>query len=72
MISMDCRRCPARPAGCEGCIVSLLVGENLQVDDLSQESCGYVLEPEIKSAIDVLREVGMVTTVEILAASDAA
>lgn len=72
MISMDCMDCPARPGGCEGRIVSLLLGEKVQVDDLSQESCGYVLEPEIKSAIEVLREVGMVTTVEIVAAFDAA
>lgn len=72
MISMDCADCPARPEGCEGCIVSLLVGEKSQLDDFSEESCGYVLEPEIRKAIEVLREVGMVTTVEILAGSEAA
>lgn len=72
MVSMDCAGCPARPGGCEGCIVSLLLGEKSQVDDISAESCGYVLEPDIKAAIEVLREVGMVTTVEIMAANDAA
>lgn len=72
MISMDCTGCPARPGDCEGCIVSLLIDGKLQVDDLSEESCGYVLQPEIRAAIEVLREVGMVTAVEILAANDAA
>ena len=72
MISMDCAECPARSEGCEGCIVSLLVGEKGQVDGFFEESCGYVLEPEIRSAIEVLRELGMVTTLEILAGSEAA
>lgn len=72
MISMDCADCPARPEGCEGCIISLLIGEKSQVDDLSEESCGYVLEPEIRSAIEVLRELGMVTTLQILTEFEAA
>ncbi|MGN0101958.1 MAG: hypothetical protein ACI39C_13565 [Dietzia sp.] len=72
MLSMDCARCPASPATCEGCIVSVLWGENPLVDDLSPESCGYVLDPEVRSAIDVLRAAGMVTSIEILAADTAA
>lgn len=72
MFTMDCSRCPARPASCGGCIISVLEGEELQVDDLSPESCGYVLEPEVRRAIDVLREAGMVSTVEILGTDVAA
>lgn len=72
MVSMDCARCPAGPGICEGCIVSLLLGENRLVDDLSPESCGYVLDPEVRTAIDVLRVAGMVTSIDILAAETAA
>ncbi|WP_271799586.1 hypothetical protein [Dietzia maris] len=42
------------------------------MDELSPKSCGYVLDPEVREAIDVLREVGMVSTVEILGADVAA
>ena len=42
------------------------------MDELAPESCGYVLDPEVREAIDVLREVGMVSTVEILGADVAA
>ena len=72
MISMDCAGCPARSEGCEGCIVSMLLGEKSQADDIFEEPCGYVLEPEIQSAIEVLREVGMVTNVEIVTGTRAA
>ena len=72
MVSMDCARCPAGPGNCEGCIVSLLLGENRLVDDLSPESCGYVLDPDVRTAIDVLRVAGMVTSIDILAAETAA
>ncbi|AVM64984.1 hypothetical protein C3V38_12035 [Dietzia sp. oral taxon 368] len=72
MVSMDCARCPAVAGDCEGCIVSLLLGEKDQVDELSPESCGYVLDPEVRTAIDVLRAVGMVTSIDILAAETAA
>lgn len=72
MFSMDCAACPNGPGGCDGCIVSFLLGESSQVEDVSVESCGYVLPPEVRSAIEVLREVGMVTTVEIVASYDAA
>ncbi|MCT1517032.1 hypothetical protein [Dietzia cercidiphylli] len=43
-----------------------------QVDALSEESCGYVLEPEVRSAIEVLMELGMVSSVEIMASETAA
>lgn len=72
MFSLDCARCPARPGRCEGCIVSVLLSENPLLDGLSEESCGYVLEPDVRSAIEVLIEVGMVSTVEIVATNTAA
>ena len=72
MFSLDCARCPARPGQCEGCIVSVLLSENPLVDELSEESCGYVLEPAVRSAIEVLLEVGMVSSVEIVATNTAA
>lgn len=72
MVSMDCGRCPVRPRECEGCVVALLLGESPQVDELSEESCGYVLSPDVRSAIEVLMEVGMVSSVEILDAHTAA
>lgn len=52
--------------------MSLLAAEEAQFDALSEESCGYILEPEVRSAIEVLMEVGMVSTVEIMAAHTAA
>lgn len=72
MFSLDCARCPARPGQCEGCIVSVLFSENLQLDELSEESCGYVLEPAVRSAIEVLMDVGMVSRVQIMAINTAA
>lgn len=72
MMSMDCARCPAGPGDCEGCIVSLLLGENSLVGGLTPESCGYVLDPEVRAAIDVLRAAGMVRSIDILAAETAA
>lgn len=72
MFSLDCAQCPARPGQCEGCIVSVLFSDYSLLDELSEESCGYVLEPEVRSAIEVLMEVGMVSTVEIMAAHTAA
>ncbi|MFN3339693.1 MAG: hypothetical protein ACK40Z_08355 [Dietzia sp.] len=72
MFSMDCARCPARPRQCEDCVVSMLFSDESQVDALSEESCGYVLEPEVRSAIEVLMELGMVSIVEIMAAERAA
>ena len=72
MLSIDCGACPAAPRGCEGCIVAFLESDNLQVDELSPESCGFVLPPEVRAAIEVLRDVGMVSSVEILAAFPAA
>lgn len=72
MVTMDCTRCPAGPRDCEGCPVSVLMSENLQVDELSEESCGYVLPPGIRSAVEVLLEVGVVSTVEIMAVEAAA
>lgn len=72
MFTMDCSRCPARPASCGGCIISVLEAGDVQVDDLSPESCGYVLDPEVRRAIDLLREAGMISTVEILGVGAAA
>lgn len=72
MFSMDCERCPARPRRCEGCLVSLLLREESQVDVLSEESCGYVLDSEVRAAIELLMDVGMVSEVEIMAANTAA
>lgn len=72
MFSMDCGRCPARPGRCDGCIVSVLLSDEPLVDELSEESCGYILEPAVRSAIEVLMAVGMVSSVEIMAAYPAA
>lgn len=72
MLSMDCARCPARPLGCDGCVVAVLLSSSPQADRLSEESCGYVLDPEVRSAIEVLLEVGVVSEVEIVAARTAA
>ena len=72
MFSMDCARCPARPAACDGCIVTLLGVGNPQVEEFSAEPCGYVLDPEVREAIDVLRAVGMVSTLEIVGSDVAA
>ncbi|MET3859637.1 hypothetical protein ABIE38_000534 [Dietzia sp. 2505] len=72
MFSMDCSRCPVRPRRCEDCVISVLFSEESQVDALSEESCGYVLEPDVRSAIEVLMELGMVSSVEIVASETAA
>lgn len=72
MLSMDCGRCPAGPRACEGCIITELLREEPLVDDLSEESCGYVLTPEVRSAIQVLLEVGVVSEIRILASGAAA
>lgn len=72
MFTMDCARCPVGPAACDGCIIPVLEVGKSQVDELSPDSCRYVLDPEVREAIDVLREVGMVSTVEILGADVAA
>ncbi|MFN3602127.1 MAG: hypothetical protein ACK4UY_12140 [Dietzia sp.] len=50
----------------------MLLSDESQVDALSEESCGYVLEPDVRSAIEVLMELGMVSIVEIMAAESAA
>ena len=72
MLSIDCARCPARARTCDDCVVSVLIAGEPQVDTLSEESGGYVLQPEVRSAIEVLIEVGMVSTVEIVAEYTAA
>ncbi len=72
MFSFDCGQCPSGNRGCGDCIVDVLGGENVQVDELSVESCGYVLAPDIRAAIETLRGLGMVTSVEILASTRAA
>ena len=72
MLSMDCGRCPAGPQECEGCIVALLLGEKQQLNGVMDESCGYVLDPEIESAIEVLLAAGIVSSVEIVGGESAA
>ena len=72
MFAIDCGRCPQASTGCEGCILDVLLGPNVQVGGLGDESCGYVLAPEVHRAIDVLRAVGLVSEVEILAVEGAA
>lgn len=72
MFSIDCAGCPAAQQGCDGCIIAFLESDDLQVDVLSPESCGYVLAPDVRAAIELLRDVGMVSSVEILAAFPAA
>ncbi len=72
MFSIDCARCPSVQHGCEGCMISVLFGENSQVDALSEESCGYILAPEVRSAIEILVDVGLVSGLEILAVEHAA
>lgn len=72
MFSIDCAGCPADAEGCEGCIVRFLHSEKPLVDGLSEESCGYVLESDVRAAIEVLLEVGMLSEVEILQAYSAA
>lgn len=72
MFAIDCAGCPAAPRQCDGCIITFLESGSLQVDELSAESCGYVLPHDVRAAIEVLRDVGMVSTVEILAAFPAA
>ncbi|MDV8001877.1 hypothetical protein R4P08_11550 [Rhodococcus sp. IEGM 1408] len=52
--------------------MSVLLSGNPQLDQLSEESCGYVLEPAVRSAIEVLMDVGMVSTVQIMARNTAA
>lgn len=72
MSTIDCDRCPQASTGCEGCILDVLLGQNVQVEALDGESCGYVLAPEVHRAIDVLRAAGLVSEVEILAVEGAA
>lgn len=72
MFSIDCEACPAGRRGCDGCLVAFLDSEEPQVDDLSLESCGYVLAPEVRAAIEVLRDVGVVSSIEIVSAFRAA
>lgn len=72
MFSMDCAECPVGPVDCEGCLISVLLGENKLVDELSEESCGFVLASEVRSAIEVLQDVGVVSRVEILSVEPAA
>ncbi|WP_228548991.1 hypothetical protein [Dietzia sp. SYD-A1] len=50
----------------------MILSEEVQADALSEESCGYVLEPEVRSAIEVLMALGLVSTLEIVGAETAA
>lgn len=72
MFSIDCAGCPAAPRGCDGCIVDFLGGLQSQVKGLAVDSCGYILAPDVRAAIEVLREVGMLSEIEILESSSAA
>lgn len=72
MFSISCAGCPGAPGGCDGCLVSFLESDNAQVGELDPASCGYVLASDVRAAIELLRDVGMVSSVEILAAFRAA
>lgn len=72
MFSMDCDRCPAGPRACDGCIVGVLLGENAHVGGGVDETCGYILDPEIHAAIDVLLAAGVLSSVDIVAENAAA
>ena len=72
MFAIDCAGCPAAPRACDGCIVTFLESGSSQVEERSAEPCGYVLPHDVRAAIEVLRDVGMVSTVEILASFPAA
>lgn len=72
MFSIDCSRCPIGPRDCGDCMISALLGEESQVTPGAEESCGYVLAPEMRSAIEVLLGAGLVSRVEILAVETAA
>lgn len=72
MFSMDCSRCPAGPRGCDGCVVDVLLGAKVQFEDLSEEVCGYILDPEIEAAIEILLSTGMLSSVDIVADDAAA
>lgn len=72
MVTGDCARCPVGPEACGDCMISVLISENSLVDDLSEESCGYALAPEVRSAIELLVAAGLVSTVDIMAVEAAA
>lgn len=72
MVTADCAHCPVGPRDCHDCIVSVLNPEYAVVSELSEESCGFVLASEVRSAIEVLLEVGLVSTVEIMGVEAAA
>lgn len=72
MLTGDCDRCPVGPRDCSGCILSILGPEKSLVEELSEESCGFILAPEVRSAIEVLFAVGLVSTVEIMGVEAAA
>ena len=72
MFSIDCSECPVRPRACDGCLVAFLESDNVQVGDDLLDTCGYVLTPDVRAAIGVLRDLGMVSSVEIVAAFPAA
>lgn len=72
MFSMDCDRCPAGPRGCDGCIVEVLLEPKAQFEGGVDEACGYILDPEIDAAIEVLLAAGMLSSVDIVAENAAA
>ena len=72
MLSIDCSRCPRAPHGCDDCLIDVLGAENGQVGVPEADSCGYVLAPEIRSAIEVLRVAGLLSEVEIVGVQGAA
>lgn len=72
MVTGDCDRCPVGPRECSGCILSVLGTATVLAGGLSEDSCGFVLAPEVRSAIEVLFEVGLVSIVEIMGVEAAA
>ncbi|MFL0579359.1 hypothetical protein [Dietzia sp. 179-F 9C3 NHS] len=72
MLSIDCSRCPRALHGCDDCLIDVLGAENVPVEAPEADSCGYVLAPEIRSAIEVLRAAGLLSEVEIVGVQGAA
>lgn len=56
-MEIDCGRCEMRGAGCQDCVVSVLVPRD--VASFSTEAPGYLGEAEVK-ALGVLAAAGMV------------
>ena len=69
MYSLDCTDCPQPPGACGDCLVDALSSANHQVIDGEIQSCGYWVAEDVKGAIAVLRQAGLVTKLEIVGGS---